>query len=88
MVSHRESNLRAIDQQANDTVMQLDRLGKQMVLCTRRVMRVRTVTCFRSFCWVFPLPGHGYRELDAGSTPPRISEKAGDPKGLQEGFQR
>jgi hypothetical protein len=57
MVSHWESNLIAIYQQANDNVMHLDRLGKQMVLRTRRVMRVRNVKCFRSFCWVLPLPG-------------------------------
>src|SRR5213593_1729309 len=58
-----------------------------MVLRMRRLMRVRNVKCLRSIsCVAFP------RDMGFGGQmscvrPPMIREKAGDPKGLQEGFQ-
>src|SRR2546430_15419245 len=54
---HRPSKGIAVDKQANDDVVHLYRFDKQMVLRTKRFMRVRKVRCLRSICCVFRLPG-------------------------------
>jgi hypothetical protein len=88
MVSYRESKLIAIDEQANDKVMHLDRLGKTNGFThqTLDARPQRQMLAFNLLRIAFP------RDMGFGGQmpcvrPPMISEEAGDPKGLQKAFQ-
>lgn len=65
-------------------------LEKQIVLRASRLMRVRSVKCFRSICWVLRVAfawhmGVGCQMPDV--CPPVIGEEACDPKGFQQGLE-
>ena len=61
---------------------------KQIVLRTKRLIRVRNVRCVRSIFWVFRLPGLCIDGVEmAFVRPPMIRIKTCEPKGLQQRFE-
>jgi len=84
---HRPSEGIAVDKQANDDVVHLRRFEKQIVLRTRRLIRVRNVRCLRSiflrvaFAWAMDV---GVQMPGVGA--PIIGVVAGEPEGLQQRF--
>src|SRR6266571_5839065 len=59
---------------------------KQMLLRTKRFMRVRKVRCLRSICCVLRLPGLGTSGSRWGVRAPMIGGVAGQPEGLEQCF--
>ena len=88
MGSHRETKLIAIDKQTNDNVVHLSRPGKADRFA-REPLDSRTqrqMFPFNPVCIAFASDMR-FRNQMPGVCSPMIGKEAGDPKGLQQGFE-